>query len=131
MNKRILTISALILIGIALIDWWVFRPKRTTAAFVDHVSQERYEEAAQMLTPPSAIEVTSGGGLTLVDHAGTSTTVQQEKLPFLSGGGETDGPGDFSMTALQGGKKGRVDVPVVLYLGITGGKIRIDRVDTF
>ena len=82
-----------------------------------------------MLSAPSAIDVVSGGGLTLVDHAGNSVTVQEARLPFHSGGGEPDGPGDFSMTALQGGKNGQVDEPVVIYLGLDGGKIRIERVD--
>ena len=82
-----------------------------------------------MLSAPSAIEVASDGALTLIDHAGNSTTVQKARLPFLSGGGKPDGPGDFSMTALQGAKDGQVDEPVVIYLGLDGGKIRIERVD--
>ena len=82
-----------------------------------------------MLSAPSAIEVASDGGLTLVDQAGNATAVSEARLPFHSGGGKPDGPGDFSMTALQGAKNGQVDEPVVIYLGLDGGKIRIERVD--
>ena len=132
-NKRLITISALALTAVftvfAVTNWWVYRPGRVTSEFVGHLSHERYEDAAQMLSAPSAIEVASDGGLTVVDHAGNSVTVQEARLPFLSGGGEPDGPGDFSMTALQGGKNGQVDEPVVIYLGLDGGKIRIERVD--
>lgn len=79
-----------------------------------------------MLSAPSAIEVASAGGLNLVDHVGNSVTVPEARLPFHSGGGKPDGPGDFSMTALQGSKNGQVDEPVVIYLGLDGSKIRID-----
>lgn len=83
-----------------------------------------------MLSVPSAISVDSSGGLRLVDHAGNVTEVQKARLPFLAGGGQQDGPGDFSMTALQGAKNGKVEDPVVIYLGVDGAKIRIERVDS-
>jgi hypothetical protein len=134
MKKRLITILALALTAVfivfAVTNWWVYRPGRVTSEFVGHLSHERYEEAALMLSAPSAIEVASDGGLTVVDHAGNSATVQEARLPFLSGGGEPDGPGDFSMTALRGAKDGQADQPVVIYLGLDGGKIRIERVDT-
>ena len=82
-----------------------------------------------MLSAPSVIEVASEGGLTVVDLAGNSVTVPEARLPFHSGGGNPDGPGDFSMTALQGAKNGQVENPVVIYLGLDGGKIRIERVE--
>lgn len=83
-----------------------------------------------MLIAPSAIELDSNGGVILVDHNGNASTVPKARLPFLSGGGLPDGPGDFSMTALQGSKNGRVDGPVTVYLKVEGGKIRIERVDS-
>lgn len=133
MKKRLITISALVLTAVFIIftvtNWWVYRPGRVTSAFVGHLSHERYEEAAQMLSAPSAIEAASEGGLTIIDHSGKSVTVPKARLPFHSGGGKPDGPGDFSMTALQGAKNGQVENPVVIYLGLEGGKIRIERVD--
>ena len=135
MNKRQIPILALALAAVfiffAVANWWAGRPGRVTSEFVGHLSNERYEEAAQMLIAPSAIEVISEGGLTLVDHTGGSVTVQEARLPFLAGGGKPDGPGDFSMTALQGAENGEVNEPVVIYLGLDGAKIRIERVDRF
>jgi len=81
-----------------------------------------------MLSAPSAIEVAPEGGLTIVDHSGNSVTVPEARLPFHSGGGKPDGPGDFSMTALQGAKNGKVENPVVIYLALDSGKIRVERV---
>jgi hypothetical protein len=134
MRKRLITISALaltaVLICSAVTNWWVYRPKRTIGAFVGHLSHERYEEAAQMLIAPSAIEVDSSGGVLLVDHDGNATAVPEARLPFLAGGGRPDGPDDFSMTALQGSQNGRVEGPVTIYLIVEGGKICIERVDS-
>jgi hypothetical protein len=134
MKRRLITISALaltaILICFAVTNWWVYRPRRTTGTFVGHLSHERYEEAALMLIAPSAIEVDSNGGVVLVDHAGNPTAVPEVRLPFLAGGGRSDGPGDFSMTALQGSQNGRVEGAVTVYLSVDGGKIRIERVDS-
>lgn len=131
MKKRLITISALALTAVFIVfvvtNWWVYRPGRVTSEFVGHLSHERYEDAAQMLSAPSAIEVASDGALTLIDHAGNSVTVPEARLPFHSGGGKPDGPGDFSMTALQGAKNGQVENPVVIYLSLDGGKIRIER----
>lgn len=119
-----------ILIGIALTNWWIQRPQRIKAAFVGHLSHERYEEAALMLHAPSAIKLGSDGEVILVDRVGNSTAVPEARLPFLVGGGEPNGPGDFSMTALQGSKNGWVKGPVILYLSINAGKIRIESVDS-
>ena len=131
MKKRLITISAVALTAVFIIfavtNWWVYRSDRVTLAFVGHLSHERYEQAAQMLIAPSAIKVASEGGLTVVDHAGNSVTVPEARLPFHSGGGKPDGPGDFSMTALQGAKNGQVENPVFIYLSLDGGKIRIER----
>ena len=134
MNKRLITISAFALAAIflcfAVANWALFRPQRVTSAFVGHLSNERYEEASLMLSAPSSIEMDSEGGLTLIDRAGNQTTVQEARLPFLAGGGKLEGPGDFSMTALQGAENGRVTDPVVIYLDLDGGKVQIEKVDT-
>ncbi len=134
MNRRLITISTLaltaILICLTVTNWWVYLPGHTTGAFVGHLSHERYEEAALMLIAPSAIEVDSNGGVVLVDHAGKPTAVPEARLPFLAGGGRSDGLGDFSMTALQGSQNGRVEGAMTVYLSVDGGKIRIERVDS-
>ena len=83
-----------------------------------------------MLIATSAIELDSNGGVILVDHNGNASAVPETRLPFLAGGGLPDGPGDFSMTALQDIKNGRVEGPVTVYLKVEGGKIRIERVDS-
>jgi hypothetical protein len=129
-TKPALAIAA-VLVGITLTAWWVQRPQRTTEKFAGHLSHERYEEAALMLNAPSAIEVTPDGGLILIDHAGNSTAVPATKLPFRVGGGEPDRPGDFSMTALGSSANGFLETPpVIIYLRIQGGKIRIESVDS-
>ena len=84
-----------------------------------------------MLIAPSAIEVDSSGGVLLVDHHRNATAVPEARLPFLAGGGRLDGPANFSMTALQGSQNGRVEGAVTVYLSVDGGKIRIERVDSF
>lgn len=134
MKKRLITISAVALTTVFIIfavtNWWIYRSDRVTKAFVGHLSHERYEEAAQMLIAPSAIEVDSSGGVLLVDHDRNATAVPEARLPFLAGGGRLDGPANFSMTALQGSKNGRVEGPVTIYLSVEGGKICIERVDS-
>lgn len=135
MKKRLIKISAVALTAVFIIfavtNWWVYRSDRVTKAFVGHLSHERYGEAALMLITPSYIEVDSKGGVVLVDQSGNRTAVPKTRLPFLAGGGRSDGPGEFSMTALQGSQNGRVEGAVTVYLSVDGGKIRIERVDSF
>ncbi|MGI9570678.1 MAG: hypothetical protein ACR2PH_13315 [Desulfobulbia bacterium] len=92
---------------------------------------ERYEEAARMLRAPSAIAVASDGALNVIDHAGKSTVVPVEQLPFKVNGDA----GDIRMIALGPSTDGILhSPPVVLHLsydgGVTrfGGKIRIESV---
>ena len=134
-KKKLVTL-AVVVASIALTAWmtaWMIeRPHRITEAFVGHLSHERYAQAKQMLQAPSDIKVVSEGGIVLVDRAGNSTTVAAERLPFIVGGGKLDGPGDFSMTALQNLRNGQLYSPgVIAYLSIEGGKIHIERVVSF
>jgi hypothetical protein len=133
MKRRFIKISAIALTAIVICfsvtDWLFYRKGRTTGKFVGHLSHERYEEAARMLVAPSAIEVDSSGGVVLVDHAGNRTAVPKARLPFLAGGGRSDGTGDFSMTALKGSQNGQVEGAVTAYLSVDGSKIRIERVE--
>jgi len=129
--KKLALATSLIIIAVLLATWFVHRPKKITQEFASHLSQDRYEQCAEMLQAPSSMEVSPTGDLVLVDHAGNSITVLKEKLPFKVGGGRADDPSDFAMTALGESSNGILDTPaVILYLSIDGGKIRIDRVDS-
>jgi hypothetical protein len=123
---------AAVLVGLALAVWWFQRPERTTQAFVGHLSNERYEEAALMLLEPSALELTSGGDLILTDAAGEVTAVPATKLPFLVAGGDEGGPDhDFKMMALGSSTEGVLDTPAVtLFLSVDGGRVPIEGVDS-
>ena len=123
--------ASLIVIAVLSATWLVHRPKKITQEFASHLSQGRYEQCAEMLQAPSSMELSPAGDLVLVDHAGNSMTVLKGKLPFKVGGGRSDDPSDFSMTALGESSNGILDTPaVILYLSIEGGKVRIDRVDS-
>lgn len=129
-RNRIILALAVVFAVVASTAWLVERPKRITEAFVGHLSHERYEEAEQMLQAPSALKMTLDGGIVLVDRAGNSTAIPADKLPFLAGGGEANGPGDFAMTALGNRTNRRLNSPAVIaYLSLEGRKIHIERVD--
>lgn len=130
LKKTFLALS-LLLVGVQLTVWLVHRPTRVTQQFVGHLSQERYSDAAGMLVAPSAIIPTPDGNLAVVDETGRSVEVLASQLPFSSGGGKADGPGEFSMTALGSSTNGLLDEPaVILYLSTNGGEIRIERVES-
>ncbi len=125
LKKPALAMS-IIVIGIAVSVWWLERPKRIRQAFAAHLYHERYEDAAQMLISPCAIRVDADRNMTIVDHAGATTTVPAERLPFKIGGGNPNYSSDFSMTALQGSRNGLLATPAVtIYLSVERGKIRI------
>ena len=46
---------AVMLSGILLTTSLVYKPKRVTQDFVDHLSHQRYDEAARMLSVPCSI----------------------------------------------------------------------------
>ena len=122
-------VPLLVLLAVAV--WLVERPRRVIQEFAGHLSQERYPEAAQLLMAPSLLRVAENGDLIVVDCEGTATTVPHSRLPFLVGGGRESGPGDFSMTALQGSAQGVLsETPaVVLYLQVVAGRVSIVRVE--
>ncbi len=47
-------------------------PRRTKEAFLGHLYQQRYAEAAAMLVAPSAVEQLPDGGLKVTDQGGAS-----------------------------------------------------------
>jgi len=129
--KPALAVAALLL-GIALVAWWLERPGRTTSEFAHHLYSESYEEAARMLRSPSALEVASDGGLILVDRAGASTAVPATKLPFnIVLDDAEEFPHDFKMIALGSSTDGILDTPpVILYLSVDGGQVHLEGVDS-
>lgn len=129
--KKLAFAITLIVIAVYFATWSVHRPKKITQQFASHFSQERYQQCADMLQAPSSMDVSPTGDLVLVDHAGNSIKVLKDKLPFKVGGGRSDDPSDFSMTALGESSNGILQTPaVILYLSVEGGKVRIDRVDS-
>lgn len=127
-KKTIILLSILLTVGCFTI-WWIERPKQLLQQFVGHLSNERYDEAAQMLANPSKISVEPDGGLVIADHSGSKMVVPEARLPFLAGGGKPDHPSLFSMTAIQGSVNGNIPPPVItIYLSIKGGKVIIDEV---
>ena len=134
MNRytKIAVAVAALVTAFAETDWFAYRPHRLVSKFVGHLSNQRYEEAAQMLRAPSSIEVTLDEGLIVADHTGNTTTVVKASLPFLSGGGTSTGPDHFSVSALKGRTAGgSVKDPITIYLSFDGGKIRIKSVDEY
>lgn len=85
-----------------------------------------------MLAAPSAIAVQPDGSLKVIDRDGREVIVPVQRLPFLAGGGRSDGISQRSMTALQGATNGVLDgAPAyVLYFSAEWGKIQILRVQS-
>ena len=107
--------------------YWFGQPRRTTEQFVGNMYHERYEEAAAMLHPPSALSVDSGGDLVIVDEDGRSIAVPKVQLPFMAGGHDGDQEYDFKITALGPSTDGILhDQPVTLYLRLVGGEVAIE-----
>lgn len=131
-TKLVLALTiTVVLVGIALAVWRIERPTRIANKFAGNLFHERYEDAALMLRAPSTIKMAPDGSVTLVDCTEKSTTVPASKLPFKAGGGKPDRTSDFSMTALGKSTNGALDSPpVIIYLSIDGGKLRIVRVDS-
>jgi hypothetical protein len=126
-------ITVFFVIGAMVISafWWFERPQRITQEFVGHLFHERYSEANSMLEGGSSLRSLPEGGLLVSDQAGNSVTVPKEKLPFKVSGGKARQTCDFSMTALGGSVGGVLSTPpVVLYLNVEGGKVRIERIES-
>jgi hypothetical protein len=126
---QILLVVVFIILAIGLTYSWFDRPRRTTERFVGNLYFQRYEDAARMLRPPSALRVDSDGGLALIDKKGRLTSVPKAKLPFKVGGHDGGPEHDFKMTALGPSTGGVLHTPAVtLYLKIVGGDISIESV---
>ena len=121
---------ALVIGAGGLTCFWFDLPRRTTQRFAGDLHHQRYQAAAVMLLPPSALRVDSEGGLVLVDEAGGSRTVPKAKSPFKVAGGKSGPEHDFKMMALGPSKNGVLDSPpVTLCLGVVGGRVTIEAVD--
>ena len=127
---KVIFVVALVLVAIEVTVSWLYQPRRTTEQFVGNMYHERYEEAAAMLHPPSALIVESDGGLVIVDRTGRSVSVPRVTVPFLAGGHDGDHEYDFKMTALGPSTDGILhDQPVTLYLSLVGGQVAIEAVE--
>ncbi|MAB71179.1 MAG: hypothetical protein CMJ54_01590 [Planctomycetaceae bacterium] len=110
--------------------FWFDLPRRTRQGFAGDLYHQRYQAAAGMLLPPSALRVDSEGGLVLVDEAGDSTTVPKAKLPFKIVAGNGGPEHDFKMMALGPSTNGTLDSPpVTLYLAVVGERVTIEAVE--
>ena len=129
--KGIITVFFVIGAMVTSAFWWFERPQRITQEFAGHLFHERYSEANSMFEGESSLMLLPEGGLLVSDQAGNSVTVPKEKLPFKVGGGRKEQRSDFSMTALGGSVGGVLSTPpVVLYLNVEGGKVRIERIES-
>jgi len=121
---------ALVIGAGGLTCFWFDLPMRTTQGFAGALHHQRYQAAAGMLLPPSALRLDSEGGLDLVDEASGSRTVPKAKSPFKVSGGKGGPEYDFKMMALGPSTNGVLDSPpVTLYLGVVGGRVTIEAVD--
>ena len=124
---QVLFVVVLVLMAIGVTVYWFDQPRRTTGEFVGDMYHERYEDAAAMLHPPSALTVESDGGLVIVGQDGRSISVSKVQLPFLVGGHDGDHEHDFVMTALGPSTDGILhDPPVTLYLKLVGDEVAIE-----
>ena len=129
--KGIITVLFVIGAMVTSAFWWFERPQRITQEFAWHLFHERYSEANSMFEGGSSVRSLPEGGLLVSDQAGNSVTVPKEKLPFKVSGGKARQTCDFSMTALGGSVGGVLSTPpVVLYLNVEGGKVRIERIES-
>ena len=128
--KAILFLVVIVILVGWLAAFWIGLPKRTSVAFGSDLYHERYQEAAVMLRPPSALDVDSDGGLILVDKAGRVTNVPKNMLPFKVADGDGGPEHDLRMMALGPSTNGVLDSPpVTLYLSGGGGRITIEAVE--
>lgn len=126
---QVLLAGALLLLAVGVTVSWYDQPRRTTERFVGNMYHERYEDAAGMLHPPSALTVESDGALVIVDRNGRSISVPGDQLPFMAGGHDGDQAHDFKMTALGPSTDGILhDPPVTLYLSLVGGEVAIEAI---
>ena len=130
--KSLLLIATLLIVSIALLFSWSVQSKRTTEKFVGNLYFERYDQAAQMLLPPSSLEVDPEGGLLLTDRNGQKTNIPKLKLPFIVGGHDGGPEHDFQMMALGPSTNGILETPPVsLYLTVMGGQVAIEAVEVY
>jgi len=131
LKYKVILLVVVFLVGVgALVYAWVDLPRRTVQAFAGDLYHQRYQEAAGMLRPPSALGLDSDGGLILVDRTGRSIVVPGAKLPFKVAGGGGGPEHDLKMMALGPSTNGILDsTPVTLYLSGAGGKVTIEAVD--
>ena len=100
------------------------------SAFFGHMFAQRYDQAAAILTPPSAVALESDGTLTLTDRAGNATSVPAAQLPFKVS--ERPAAPRFpgrTMMAIGPSTGGVSDFPMVtLYVSFDGGEAHIEGV---
>ena len=103
-------------------------------AFFGHMFAQRYDQAAAILPPPSAValgsDLESDGTLTLTDRAGNATSVPAAQLPFKVSErpAEPRFPGR-TMMAIGPSTGGVSDFPMVtLYVSFDGGEAHIEGV---
>ncbi len=98
--------------------------------FQGHMFAQRYDQAAEMLVAPSALEVAPDGSLAITDRAGNSTAVPAAQLPFKVSErpAEPRFPGR-TMMAIGPSVAGVSDFPMVtLYVSFDGGEAHIEGV---
>jgi hypothetical protein len=130
-RSKLIFIAVVAIIGFAVTVELIQRPSRLRAQFIGNLYHERYDQAAEMLLPPSAIEASPDGNLTIVSHDRDSVTIPATKLPFMSGGGSSLKSDEFSVTALGPSTDGILHTPgVVLRLTLDGYKVRIVSIES-
>ncbi len=103
---------------------------RAQSTFQGHMFAQRYDQAAEMLVAPSALEVAPDGSLAITDRAGNSTAVPAAQLPFKVSErpAEPRFPGR-TMMAIGPSVAGVSDFPMVtLYVSFDGGEAHIEGV---
>ena len=129
-GTKIILIAIAITTGVAATALRLDRPRRLRSQFIGNLYHARYDDAAEMLHPSSAIEQSPDGNLHVTAENGVATTVLSEKLPFKAGGGRSLKPEEFSATALGPSTNGILHTPAVsLRLTLDGVKVRIVSID--
>ncbi len=125
-----LLVVILVILGAFLAFYIYDQPRRTTGEFIGNLYQQRYEDAAGMLHPPSSIVMNGEGSLVIVDKNLRSTTVPEVQLPFMSSGLNGAVEHDFAVTALGPSTNGILHhPPVTIYLNIVGDEVSIEMVE--
>lgn len=122
----------LLAVPIAVIAMFISNKSAASAKdkFQGHMYAQRYDQAAALLTPPSAVALEPDGTLALTDRAGNTTSVPAAQLPFKVSErpAEPRFPGR-TMMAIGPSTGGVSDFPMVtLYVSFDGGEAHIEGV---